>query len=208
LGEQFGRPHYHFLIYNAHKHFYPIGERKRSNRLHIGLWPHGHIDSGNVTRASIRYVSGYIMKQSEIPPITYRTSRPGIGFYGASKLGALTARKHGWLPRPPDYLMVGGRKYPMDRFTRKAFLSSFCDRGYFDEIPSTRDIWLQKLFETQTTDSEMAQIEKIHRKIETEKAIADGKKENREKRASAALLRNIKVGAIESDCHAPYEVQV
>ena len=59
-GEQGGRPHYHSILFG-------IGLRERDKELVRKSWKYGMINFGNVTIASIKYVTGYILKGGKIP---------------------------------------------------------------------------------------------------------------------------------------------
>jgi hypothetical protein len=67
-GEQFGRPHYHTLIFNSDlpdRKFLKMsnGVRLDTSQILSKLWPFGHVSVGTVTFASAAYVARYIMKK-------------------------------------------------------------------------------------------------------------------------------------------------
>jgi hypothetical protein len=69
------RPHYHSILFNAHA--------KVINNLDR-LWPSGHIHVGDVTMASIHYVTKYVINRinccpDRAPPFAIMSRRPGIG---------------------------------------------------------------------------------------------------------------------------------
>lgn len=54
-GSQFGRPHYHYIMFNA--------DRDKIQQA----WPFGLVDIGDVSGASIGYVTGYVHKEAVVP---------------------------------------------------------------------------------------------------------------------------------------------
>lgn len=90
-GEQTGRPHYHALLFGAHRDDQYVMER---------TWGMGHVRNDHVTPATIAYVAGYVNKKigwrqyaaehdrvdletGEVyewqPPFNQMSRRPGIG---------------------------------------------------------------------------------------------------------------------------------
>lgn len=124
-GETYGRPHYHMLVYNQVKSF--LAPTPRSNGMPSSLhslkqWPHGHVDAGTVTTASIRYVASYILKESSQSPVTlFRTIRPGIGASGISKLADSAVTTLGKSVPMPTYFQLGERKFPLTNFERSIY---------------------------------------------------------------------------------------
>lgn len=90
-GSKTWRPHYHALLFG-------ISLSVESELLVRSVWPHGFVQIGDVSRASIRYVCGYVMKKMTRPgdrlldgrvPEFVRMSRcPGIGAGFASRLAS------------------------------------------------------------------------------------------------------------------------
>lgn len=126
LGTLSGRPHFHLLLYNLVKNQLQLNNSNTKwGQQHTALWPHGHIDVGHITQASIRYVSDYMTKfdtngtaPSSIP---FRTSRPAIGYYGIQHALLTLAGPSLRLPAPPAYFQINNRKYPLDQWTRNTF---------------------------------------------------------------------------------------
>lgn len=122
-----GRPHYHFLLYNMAENIRTPTMRTDglpSERHHIGFWPHGHIDIGQITKSSIRYVAKYLTTfepAPELRSITISTSRPAIGYYGLELLAENLAQRRITLPCKPAFFQLGQRAYPLDQWTRNTF---------------------------------------------------------------------------------------
>lgn len=67
-GEQFGRPHYHALLFNfdfPDKYLWKVYNGSKLYRSPIleRLWPYGHSSIGDVTFQSAAYVARYVMKK-------------------------------------------------------------------------------------------------------------------------------------------------
>lgn len=133
FGGKFGRPHFHFLIYNLMRNRFE-GSVYRPGlprpQIHSTLWPYGHIDLGTVNPASMRYVASYMTEFREpgSANILYSTRRPAIGFYGLDKLAATLARRHSSLPEVSS-LTIGAKQYPLDMWTRKTLRERFQAHG-------------------------------------------------------------------------------
>lgn len=124
-GEKSARAHYHVLLF---------GLDKRDRDIIEELWPWGSVDIGSVEPASVRYVTGYVMKaplgrlrlheerSHNAPP--FSTMSQGLGALGAR------ARRHtivtqgvvrlGPLAVPPPRYYVG----KLSPEERSAFLAS------------------------------------------------------------------------------------
>lgn len=65
-GSQFGRPHYHVILFNCDfpdKYFFkysPSGEKLYRSNILESLWPFGHSSIGSLTFQSAQYVAKYI----------------------------------------------------------------------------------------------------------------------------------------------------
>ena len=59
-GEQTSRPHFHYIIFNLPQLYLRFQEPEED--LLTEIWNHGYVDKGNVTPASIAYVTGYMFK--------------------------------------------------------------------------------------------------------------------------------------------------
>jgi hypothetical protein len=61
-GSQTKRPHYHAIMFNLPFSKNDLIEKVELRKLLLHSWGNGEVDIGNVTPASIHYVSGYIME--------------------------------------------------------------------------------------------------------------------------------------------------
>lgn len=128
-GDTFGRPHYHFMVYNlAAQYIEPVPYQRGlpRPRYHVPSWPHGHVDVGTFTPASVNYTASYTLEKSSK---LYASRRPAIGFYGIATLAAGLAKRHLTLPAKPVFFEVGGRKYPLDPWSRDIFDKWFKQSG-------------------------------------------------------------------------------
>lgn len=159
-GDKSGRPHFHFLIYNLlHNWQMTAPYRKHAPRAlsAIKSWPYGHVDIAEFNRATVRYTAKYVMKDSRDPyqPIPITTRKPAIGFYGLQLLTESLAKKHSSLPRPPDSMLLDGKRYQLDRWSQKTFNYHWLRAGgTFDLVPSPH----QKHIESVQRAADMAQI--------------------------------------------------
>lgn len=185
-GGAFGRPHYHLLVYGQVATLIPPIPRKNglpAHQLDIAQWPHGHIDVGTVTRQSIRYVASYLTKDLSQQTTLFRTIRPGIGSTGIQALAESIARKQRTLCTMPAYFQIGGRKYPLDTFTRNSFRKAYTQAG---GTIITNEDYVEKALQRLSlhkakidTDFFAKNRQKILEKIE-ELKNAEAKKESRE----------------------------
>ena len=136
-GENFGRPHYHALIFNfdfSNKYFWRLSPCKnykiyRSESLEK-LWPYGFAEIGSVTYQSAAYVARYVVKKvkgeaaldhyneynqdtgeitsERTPEYVTMSRRPGIG--------------QGWIEKyktdvyPNDICVVDGQEWKPPRY--------------------------------------------------------------------------------------------
>lgn len=129
-GDNFGRPHYHVLLFNfdfVDKYLWSV---KNDNKLYRSeslerVWPYGHALIGDVTFDSAAYVARYVMKKVtgdladdhyvdkdsgfiRTPEFVTMSRRPGIG--------------RGWFDKykadayPSDFLVVNGTKVRPPKF--------------------------------------------------------------------------------------------
>ena len=95
-GENFGRPHFHAILFNVHfedrSYFMvsPSGARLYRSQVLELLWPHGFSSIGDVTFESAAYVARYCMKKvtgdnaqywygEREPEFCHMSLKPGIG---------------------------------------------------------------------------------------------------------------------------------
>lgn len=134
-GGQFGRPHWHLLLFNLQSAFiHPESYRPGYPRTkhHISQWPHGHIDVAEFNPATINYVCGYIIGSHDTktePSRKVATIQPAIGYYGVKRVALDHAKKHSIISAPLEYFEIGNRKYPMDKWTKNTFLSEYIRAG-------------------------------------------------------------------------------
>lgn len=141
-GGTLGRAHYHFLIYNAEIHF-----SMEQGLTATELWPHGHIHLGSYRKASVRYVTAYLMERDwqGNRPRPFMSRRPGIGFSSLRQLGASLARTRPYLSEIPSALILGQRTYPLDRTAKGYLLSGFLKGGGVFETPSADELIRRRL---------------------------------------------------------------
>lgn len=133
-GGKFGRPHVHLLIWNAARNFVQAGPYMAGlprPQYHTGLWPHGHVDIGNVDTGSINYVAGYLTDfvEPEAEPVMFKTIRPLVGYSGICSLAELTYANSATVTGPPTSVMYGNRRFSLDRPTQGVFLHRFRSIG-------------------------------------------------------------------------------
>lgn len=133
-GEQFGRPHYHVLLFGyefSDKKFFKLnrrGEKLYTSEELRELWPVGHNSLGEVTFDSAAYVARYIVKKvtgdaaqeyydvltsdgeivSRVPEFTNMSRRPGIG---AKWFEAFGRNSYVW-----DSVVINGREVRPPRY--------------------------------------------------------------------------------------------
>lgn len=107
-GETFERPHYHILLFNLPHEFVPKLEK---------IWALGFVNIGDVSPASIHYVTKYVMKPKRSyggrePPFSLMSRRPGIGS------SYLTTHKKWHRAGKKTYTQVNGFKARLPRYYR------------------------------------------------------------------------------------------
>lgn len=153
-GEQYGRPHYHVLIYGydfADKRLFQ--RNKRGEPLYTSeelreLWPVGHHSIGAVTFDSAAYCARYIMKKvtgepaqdyydvmtsdgeivSRVPEFTNMSRRPGIGMTWFAKYGS---HAYKW-----DSVVINGKEVRPPRYYDMKF--ELVDSGRMSWLKSKR----------------------------------------------------------------------
>ena len=138
FGGLFGRPHWHFLIFNLIRNYRDPIQWKRTiprEPIPIGQWPHGRVDVMEFNKKTIRYVCKYLTDYGHLkntdtpPPVQYRSLKPGIGFSGISALAASHAAKHTHTDVLPSFFQIGNNIYPLDRWTKKTFRKEYERHG-------------------------------------------------------------------------------
>lgn len=130
FGGTFGRPHFHMLLYNLVANYrQPVQYQRGLPRpqLAISLWPHGSVDIGEHNLATMNYTIEYLTKAQPdgSEPLAFKSIKPPIGFSGLVSQAAFAAMKLRTLPGPLSYLMIGTRRYPLDKTARDTFCFHF-----------------------------------------------------------------------------------
>lgn len=117
-GDKSRRPHYHAVIFghdfSKDSGAYVVRKGLYSSPLLEEAWGHGHVSSGSVTPASIRYVTNYLLGsqpeklEGRAPTFALMSRRPGLGSGWLEKHSAQTykhdsVRADGFERRPPRY---------------------------------------------------------------------------------------------------------
>ncbi|AXH76487.1 MAG: replication initiator protein [Microviridae sp.] len=195
-GDLSDRPHFHLLLYNMQKNLLQQTTNNTSwAGQHTKLWPHGHVDVGHITPASVRYVSDYMMKFSpkdtEPSSIPFRTRRPAIGYYGILHTLLRHAGPKYELQSKPAYFQINGRKYPLDNWTRKTWEK--LRKKYkikYREVLEPIDRKLEALAFELAKDEHYYHLEFLrNRELKSRMELAHGKKEA--KRLSFQLRKTL-----------------
>lgn len=124
-GGQFGRPHYHMIIFNASP--YEWEEYFKSK------WRHGYVKVDEVNSKTAAYVCGYVTKKmtgkdderldGRIPEFARASRKPPLGFQRMRRLQDWLESKSGckWLSENQDVPMsirYQGKVYPVGRYWR------------------------------------------------------------------------------------------
>lgn len=152
-GENFGRPHYHALLFDWRFDDQVLLRRSEQATLWRSptlerLWTKGHSSIGSVTFESAAYVARYVMKKvtgnaagdhyaveddpdgvcERTPEFTNMSLKPGIG--------AEWYRKYGSDVYPEDEVVMAGRKMKPPRYYDQLFAESHPET--MDEIKARR----------------------------------------------------------------------
>lgn len=135
-GDRNGRGHWHLIIF-GHP---PGNSMKWTNNL---AWDRGFSYDGTVTKASIAYVAGYVLKSGDDKQhraLVRLSLKPGIGF-GRIEQMALAAPKN--LPVWPTSYRVGGVAYPLCDGGLAKFQTVYLENGGlppYNANPIARDL--------------------------------------------------------------------
>jgi len=132
-GEKTHRPHYHAIIFG---HDFrkdhgskPVRRGLYTSPLLEAAWGLGHVSTGEVTDASIRYVTNYVLAKEDVPVVlsletgesrrlapvfSLMSRRPGIGSGWIDNHGAETYRDD-------DVLVNGFRRQPPRYYDNRSF---------------------------------------------------------------------------------------
>lgn len=132
-GEKGGRPHYHAIIFGHDFSQDPGAKLVRAGLFTSSLleesWGLGHVSSGAVTDASIRYVSNYVLEKDEVPSYLdletghERSCAPTFALMSRNPgIGAQWIEQHSGETYRDDDVVVGGfRRQPPRYYDRRAF---------------------------------------------------------------------------------------
>lgn len=114
-GGQFGRAHYHALLFNLHQD--TLGKIS-------DIWGKGYVHHGKVEPASIAYVSGYVInKEDEKQVLSYRTFPFSLMSKGVGR-AYLTPQMRRWHKRrKAGYAMQYGYHVPLARYYKDKIFS-------------------------------------------------------------------------------------
>lgn len=130
-GEKSLRPHYHILLFNFN--------RQSLEQTLLKSWTFGLFDIGDVTEASIHYVSGYVMTKQFSPnddwcerSFALMSRRPGIGYAHLEKIA------ENYTENPRSFMTLkGGYKVGLPRYYRDKLYSDEAKLEIQHEINST-----------------------------------------------------------------------
>ena len=108
-GEEFGRPHYHAIIFNVPEEMQVKGVAK--------AWGKGNIHVGTVTEASIHYVTKYALKKENF---ALMSRNPGIGY-------RYLDRDHIYkfhADKGNDFVELNGHKMSMPRYYKEKYIEN------------------------------------------------------------------------------------
>lgn len=113
-GGQFGRPHYHSIMFNLQ----PDMEKKLDK-----IWSNGFVDCGTVTPASIAYVCGYSInrfyhKKISVKPFANMSLKPALGYQ------YLKNKKY-HVQNETTQVKTNGTSQRLPRFYKEKFFSDY-----------------------------------------------------------------------------------
>jgi len=141
-GDQTGRPHYHFALFN-----FPTCERGLTRTNRRGdccgvcdnvrkIWGHGIVYAGNLEASSAAYICGYITKKltrrgdvrlnGREPEFARMSLKPGIGasFIPEAASALITHKLDERLSDVPTAFRTQGRVQPLGRYLTRSLRSS------------------------------------------------------------------------------------
>lgn len=157
-GEKYGKLHHHLLLYHS-------DHKSASEVRDTSLWPHGRSHVGEVTPASVRYVTQYCLKHYDAPqdrPITSMSKSPPLGSRGMYLLGQAAARAGKSILDMDGTVEIGSKTYPTDSTMLRYFAAGYRDCGGIipSDYPILRADKLDEIERLLPTD-----YEKLHRNI-------------------------------------------
>lgn len=133
-GEQFGRPHFHVLLFNCDFLDKKFHTKRNGNAVYTSrtverLWPYGFHEIGDVTFQSAGYVARYVMKKitGAMADDHYMIVDPSTGEIGSRKpeYNCMSRRPgigKGWFDKfkddiyPSDYTVMNGSRMKLPRY--------------------------------------------------------------------------------------------
>lgn len=141
-GENFGRPHYHFILFNYPKHL----TDEELDDIVQKCWSYGNIQSGDTNISRVKYVAKYIFSSSLFPnkliknwvkPFILTSRKPGLGLH---YINSTTKEFHNESLDTRVYMEDDGVLMPMPRYYRdKIFTDESKEKLYnrwIDEPPT------------------------------------------------------------------------
>lgn len=128
FGGKYGRPHFHFLLWNVVATYHEptkYHDGLPRPRIYMPTWPHGHVDVAEFNPATVNYVCGYIADFDKERLRGCKTIRPATGYSGLKQLAETVAKSPFPITGPPVAIELGGRTWPLDRWSRKTFMDEF-----------------------------------------------------------------------------------
>lgn len=113
-GALYGRPHFHVLFFGVD--FLTLKDRKALD----AAWPHGFIDVGDVSTASVNYVAGYTAKK-----LADDTADGWITMSRAPGIGYDWLRLHRFDLERTGTVVIEGKEYPIPDFFLERSASLF-----------------------------------------------------------------------------------
>ena len=108
-GGEFGRPHYHALLFNHHLPMTHQSQAYDASEIFADIWKKGHVLCELAPTAAMKYVSGYHAIRQNSPPgsmpsFVLSSMRPGIG--KLKKEDADWVRDHSFTDRALPYMKL------------------------------------------------------------------------------------------------------
>jgi len=132
-GGKTGRPHWHVLLFG---HRLPVRGLSA-----IEQWPHGHVYTGEIERASAQYVCRYTLKSAmkdDKPQVIRMSRRPGLGLTTLRSIATQMATKIPDMDYYPPVMTYQRRTWWLDRRAYASCVDAYLNAGgvlSFDVAP-------------------------------------------------------------------------
>lgn len=202
-GELTHRPHLHLLIWNLFSSLQPTTTYKENlplPKLHIGAWPHGHVNAQPLTPKSARYVCKYVTKfeLEDTTPTVFHCQRPPLGLAG------LYRHLDDWRKSPrakwthPGTILIDGKHWALDQTMRRHFMLISREMGIASHLKNfqTKALARQTLREERENRT-WHQIESSLRREQTRDRQFDATLAKRELRSFYVWQRAAALSAVE-----------